>query len=127
MSITELSVAEFYYTVGRLIEAVDYILPTFKKVAEAAPEAFGRLVELIETLQLSIKNSIEIRYRIELSKGVSVSRRQLRSVWGRISKLESAEILSNKDSRIDQRDFEDAAGERQEPGQLRGHFRESCV
>ena len=66
-------------------------------------------------------------YWIELSKGVSVSRRQLRSVWGRISKLESAEILSNKDSRIDQRDFEDAAGERQEPGQLRGHFRESCV
>jgi hypothetical protein len=60
MSITELSVAEFYYTVGRLIEAVDYILPTFKKVAETAPEAFGRLVELIETLQLSIKNSIEI-------------------------------------------------------------------
>ena len=60
MSITELSVAEFYYTVGRLIEAVDYILPTFKKVAETAPEAFGRLVELIENLQLSIKNSIEI-------------------------------------------------------------------
>ena len=60
MSITELSVAEFYYTVGRLIEAVDYILPTFKKVAETAPEAFGRLIELIENLQLSIKNSIEI-------------------------------------------------------------------
>ena len=60
MSITELSVAEFYYTVGRLIEAVDYILPQFKKVAETAPEAFGRLVELIENLHLSIKNSIEI-------------------------------------------------------------------
>lgn len=60
MSITDISVTEFYYTVGRLIEAVDYILPQFKKVAETAPASFGRLVERVESLHTSITNSIEV-------------------------------------------------------------------
>jgi hypothetical protein len=61
MSVTELSLGEFYYTVGRLIEAVEYNLTKFKIVADFSSSAhFGRLVEAIEALQNSIKSTIEV-------------------------------------------------------------------
>ena len=59
MSIITVSTSEFYFTVGRLIEGIETFLPQSKKIAETAPPSFGCLVERIEILQNSIKNSFE--------------------------------------------------------------------
>ncbi len=60
MSITEVSLGEFFFTAGRFIEALDYNLPHFKLVAEVASPHFGRLVELVEALSTSVKNTLEL-------------------------------------------------------------------
>lgn len=60
MSVTPLSLGEFYFTVGRLIEAVEYNLTKFKLVSDFSSAHFGRLVEAIEALQNSIKSTIEV-------------------------------------------------------------------
>jgi hypothetical protein len=62
MSITTVSTSEFYFTMGRLIEGVDTFLPQSKKIAETASPSFGCLVERIESLQNSIKNSFEVHH-----------------------------------------------------------------
>ncbi len=64
----EQGVCETWYTIGRLIEACDYILPQFKLTTDSSPN-FSRLIDVIDDLHTSLKLTIESRNYSTLTIG----------------------------------------------------------